>query len=68
MAPPTVQYRNEGAEMSVRSSTNPKQATAEDEKKMQEILSDPSIQKILMDSSIQALFAALKNEPGEAQR
>ena len=54
--------------MSVRSSTNPNQPTAADEKRMQEILSNPEIRDILMDPWIQSLIGTLKNEPSKAQR
>ena len=56
------------ADISVRSSTNPRQATAADEVKMKQILSDPKIRDILQDEQIQRLFAALKSNPNEAQR
>ena len=56
------------ADISVRSSTNPRQATAADEAKMQQILSDPKIREILQDEQIQRLFAALRSNPNEAQR
>ncbi|XP_076079901.1 uncharacterized protein LOC143049998 [Mytilus galloprovincialis] len=57
-----------GADMSVRSSTNPKQATAEDENKMQDILSQPDVMDVLMDPWIQNLFHVLRNDPGSGQR
>ncbi|CAC5393237.1 unnamed protein product [Mytilus coruscus] len=57
-----------GADMSVRSSTNPKQATAEDENKMQEILSHPDVMEVLMDPWIQNLFHVLRTDPGSGQR
>ena len=57
-----------GADLSVRSSTNPKQATAQDEAEMQRILSDPDIRLIMMDPKIQDLFQHLRNNPDKAQR
>ncbi|KAK3098603.1 hypothetical protein FSP39_021130 [Pinctada imbricata] len=57
-----------GADMSVRSSTNPKQPTADDEKRMQEILSDPEIRNILMDQKIFGMIEALRRNPSEGQR
>lgn len=54
--------------MSVRSSTDPRQATAQDEARMQQILSDPEIRTVLMDPKIQELFEALRNNPDTAQR
>jgi hypothetical protein len=57
-----------GADMQVRSSTNPNQPTAADEAKMQEILADPEIRDILVDPQIQDLFQHLRNDPVEGQR
>ena len=57
-----------GADMSVRSSTNPKQPTAADEQKMQEILSDPQIRDVLEDPKVQELFECLRNDPVKGQR
>lgn len=59
---------SESAEMSVRSSTNPRQPTAEDEQKMQKILSDPEIKTILSDPKIAELFDTARNNPEAAQR
>ena len=59
---------SEGAQMSVCSSTNPKQPTAEDERKMQEILSDPEIKLILQDPKIAQLFEKARSNPEAAQR
>ena len=59
---------SEGAQMSVRSSTNPKQPTAEDERKMQEILSDPEIKLILQDPKIAELLEKARSNPAAAQR
>ena len=59
---------NEGAQMSVRSSTNPNQPTAEDERKMQQILSDPDLQAVLKDPKIAELFQTARNNPEAAQR
>ncbi|XP_062599375.1 uncharacterized protein LOC134260862 [Saccostrea cucullata] len=58
----------EGADMSVRSSTNPNQATAEDERRMQEILANPEIRDILMDPQIMNLIETLKFNPDEGAR
>lgn len=58
---------SEGAQMSVRSSTNPKQPTAEDERKMQEILSDPEIKLILQDPKIAQLLEKARSNPEAAQ-
>ena len=68
--PPGIQTLDSSntADISVRSSTNPRQATAADEAKMQQILSDPKIREILQDEQIQRLFAALRSNPNEAQR
>ncbi|CAG2221057.1 unnamed protein product [Mytilus edulis] len=57
-----------GADISVRSSTNQKQATAEDKNKMQDILSQPDVMNVLMDPWIQNLFHVLRNDPGSGQR
>ncbi len=57
-----------GADMSVRSSTNPNQATDADHRKMQEILADPEIADILIDPRIQAMFEVLRKDPDNAQR
>ena len=57
-----------GADMSVRSSTNPHQATAEDERKMQEILSRPEIMEVLVDPWVQNLFSVLRTNPDSGQR
>ena len=54
--------------MSVRSSTNPHQPTAEDERKMQEILSDPEIRTVLSDPKIAQLFEVARKSPEAAQR
>ena len=56
------------ADLSVRSSTNPKQATAADEAKMQQILSNPEIREILMDQRMQRLMEALRSNPDQGQR
>ncbi|XP_045195278.2 uncharacterized protein LOC123550878 [Mercenaria mercenaria] len=57
-----------GADLQVRSSTNPHQPTAADEAKMQEILSDPEIRDILVDPNIQDLFEHLRKDPEKGQR
>jgi len=57
-----------GADMSVRSSTNPHQATAEDERKMQDILSRPEIMEVLTDPWVQNLFSVLRTNPDSGQR
>ncbi|XP_072019238.1 uncharacterized protein [Amphiura filiformis] len=71
-SPPTQTIRTQdnsnGADISVHSSTNPKQATATDEARMKEILSDPKMQQILRDEEIQRLFTVLRTSPDEAQR
>ncbi|XP_013408030.1 uncharacterized protein LOC106172003 [Lingula anatina] len=59
---------SQGADISVRSSTNPNQPTAADEKKMQEILSDPEIRFVLLDPFIQQLFETLRKDPEKGQR
>ena len=59
---------SEAADLSVRSSTNPNQATEEDDKKMQEILSNPETRDILLDPRIQKLIETLRNDPDKAQR
>ena len=64
---PTVQT-TEGTDLSVRSSTDPNQPTADDERRMQEILSKPEIREVLMDPQIQSLIDALRHNPHEAQR
>ena len=65
-----VQVRDEGAgaELQVRSSTNPRQATAADEARMQQILSNPEIREILLDPRIQKLIETLRTDPDKAQR
>ena len=65
-----VQVRDEGAgaELQVRSSTNPRQATAADEARMQQILSNPDIREILLDPRIQKLIETLRTDPDKAQR
>ena len=57
-----------GADMSVRSSTNPHQPTADDERRMQEILSNPEIRNILSDQKIFGMIEALRSNPTEGQR
>ena len=54
--------------MSVRSSTNPHQATADDEKKMQEILSRPEVMEVLVDPWVQNLLNVLRTNPDSGQR
>ena len=56
------------ADISVRNSTNPKQMTSEDEKKVQQILSDPEMKEILIDVRIQKLLETLRTDPDKAQR
>ena len=65
-----MQVREEGAgaELQVRSSTNPRQATAADEARMQQILSNPEIREILLDPRIQKLIETLRTDPDKAQR
>lgn len=58
----------EKAEISVHKSSNPKQATAQDERKMQEILNNPEIRNILQDPRVQKLFEILRTDPEKAQR
>ena len=57
-----------GADMSVRSSTNPNQPTAEDERKMQDILANPEVRNILMDPKVMNLIETLKFNPNEGSR
>ena len=59
---------DEGAQMSVLSSTNPKQATAEDERKIEQILADPEMQMVIKDPKIGELFQLARNDPEAAQR
>ncbi|XP_061171279.1 uncharacterized protein LOC133180844 [Saccostrea echinata] len=59
---------SEGADLSVRSSTNPNQPTSEDERRMQEILANPEIRNILMDPKIMNLIETLKFNPDEGAR
>ena len=59
---------SEVAQMSVRSSTNPNQPTAEDEQKMHEILSDPEIRAVLSDPKVTELFETARSNPEAAQR
>ncbi|XP_071801021.1 uncharacterized protein [Asterias amurensis] len=56
------------ADIAVRSSTNPNQATAADEAKMQQILSNAEIREIMVDQRIQRLMEALRGNPDEGQR
>ena len=56
------------SELQVRSSTNPKQATADDERRMQEILANPEIKDILLDPRVQMLIETLRTDPDKAQR
>ena len=56
------------ADIAVRSSTNPNQATAADEAKMQQILSNAEIREIMVDQRIQRLMEALRSNPDEGQR
>ncbi|CAH1799856.1 unnamed protein product, partial [Owenia fusiformis] len=56
-----------GADMKVHSSTNPNQATAEDEARIQKILADPEIKGAIMDKTVQQLIYTLKNDPHQAQ-
>lgn len=56
------------ADLSVRSSTDPRQPTADDECKMQDILSTPEIREILYDPRIQKLIETLRTDPEKAQR
>lgn len=58
---------SDGAQMSVHSSTNPNQPTSEDEKKMQEILSDPEVQSILRDPKVVEFFGKARTSPDAAQ-
>ena len=64
----SVVPESESAQMSVRSSTNPNQPTAEDERKMQEILSDPEIRTVLSDPKIAEFFDIARKNPDAAQR
>ncbi|XP_041461259.1 uncharacterized protein LOC121412533 [Lytechinus variegatus] len=57
-----------GADMSVSSSTDPKQATAADEAKMKEIMADPDVVKAFGHPQIPLLFEALQKNPDLAQR
>lgn len=54
--------------MSVRSSTNPNQPTAEDERRMQEIVANPEIRNILLDPKVMKLIESLKFNPDEGTR
>ena len=66
---PGVRVREaDGADLKVRSSTNPNQPTSADEERMQQILADPEIRDILMDPRIQKLFEVLRSDPDKAQR
>ncbi len=56
-----------GADLSVHSSTNPHQATAADEFRMQQLLQDPEIRDIMLDPRIQRLFEVLRTNPDKAQ-
>lgn len=68
-ATPTILTRDmPGVDMSVRSSTDPNQATADDEAKMREILKDQRVKDAVADPQIQALFGVLKTNPDQAQR
>lgn len=67
-APEVKTVDTQGADMKVRSSTNPRQATSEDDKKLQEILSDPDLKEILLDVRIQKLLETLRTDPDKAQR
>lgn len=58
----------EGADLSVRSSTNPNQPTAEDERRMQEIVANPEIRNILLDPKVMKLIETLKFNPNEGTR
>ena len=57
-----------GADISVRSSTNPNQPTAEDERRMQDILANPEVRNILMDPKVMNLIETLKFNPNESSR
>ncbi len=67
-SPGVKTHAADGADISVRSSTDSKTATAEDEKKIQEILSDPELKDILLDPRIQKLLETLRTDPEAAQR
>ncbi|XP_071818853.1 uncharacterized protein [Apostichopus japonicus] len=56
-----------GLDMKVRSSTDPKQPTADDEARMKQILSDPEVCNVLADEKIKQLMEALRCNPNEAQ-
>ncbi|XP_030828571.1 uncharacterized protein LOC115919293 [Strongylocentrotus purpuratus] len=57
-----------GADLTVSSSTNPKQATAKDEAKMKEIMADPDVVKAFGHPQTPLLFEALQTNPDLAQR
>ncbi len=59
---------SDGADISVRHTTSRREATADDEKKIQEILNDPELKDILLDPRIQKLLQTLKTDPEKAQR
>ena len=67
-AKPEIVTNSQEADISVHSSTNPKQMTSEDEKKIQQILSDPEMKEILLDVRIQKLLETLRADPEKAQR
>ena len=60
--------KDDELQMKVLSSTNPKQATADDEERMETILARSDVTSVLMKPSVAALMAALRNDPGHAQR
>ncbi|ELU12371.1 hypothetical protein CAPTEDRAFT_228977 [Capitella teleta] len=66
--PPPIAVSDSTAEISVASSTNPKQATAEDERRMQDILANPEIRTILQDPRVQRLLEVLRTDPDKAQK
>ncbi|XP_022098161.1 serine/arginine repetitive matrix protein 2-like isoform X2 [Acanthaster planci] len=71
-APPpqdTIRTPNQSsrADIKVKSSTNPKQATAADETEIRQILADPEIREILMDQKMQRLIETLRTNPDQGQ-
>ncbi|KAL5010187.1 hypothetical protein ScPMuIL_012492 [Solemya velum] len=58
----------DGVDISVHSSTDPKQQSQADQQNMEKILADPQIRDLLLDPWIQKLFETLRNDPSGGQR
>ncbi|KAK3578855.1 hypothetical protein CHS0354_010213 [Potamilus streckersoni] len=58
----------DGADLKVRSSTDPNQATEEDIQQINRIVSNPEVREILQDPQIQKLFETLRQNPDQGQR